>query len=136
MILVQIKTPERDGYTAVQVGYRVTEDKDFSKDSRKVTRRRTKVTKSEAGHCKKAGAPLLRTMREFKVRRAAICRLGWLPSSSVVAEMSVSTPRRGTARPEFPLLRTMQEFKVRRAAICRLGWLHGSPVMAEMRYTI
>ena len=60
----------------MQVGYRVTEDKDFSQDTRKVTRRRSKVPKPEVGHCKKAGAPVLRTLREFKVSPSAVlgCR--------------------------------------------------------------
>lgn len=56
-IVTQVLTAEKDGYTAVQVGYRATKER--------------KITKPELGHCKKAGAPPLKHLREFKVRVAA-----------------------------------------------------------------
>ena len=53
-IVTQIKTEETDGYNAVQVGYQEIKE--------------SKLTKPEAGHCKNAGAPSLRHLREFKVK--------------------------------------------------------------------
>jgi len=54
-IVTQVKTPETDGYSAVQVGYRVAS-------------RENKLTKPELGHLKKHSAPALRNLREFKVK--------------------------------------------------------------------
>lgn len=51
---VQVKTLERDGYAAVQLGF------DPQKEQR--------LTKPEQGHLKKAGAPPLRTIREFALQ--------------------------------------------------------------------
>ena len=49
----QVKTEATDGYTAVQVGYQVCKER--------------KVTKPELNHLKKAGAPAMRRLTEFKV---------------------------------------------------------------------
>lgn len=50
---MQIKTDATDGYNAVQVGYEGVAER--------------KITKPELNHLKKADAPALRTLREFKV---------------------------------------------------------------------
>jgi len=52
-VVTQVKTMETDGYVAVQVGYQATKE--------------SKLTKPEAGHCKKAGTEPLRRLREFKL---------------------------------------------------------------------
>lgn len=52
-----VKTPETDGYGAVQVGYKVVPER--------------KVKKPELGHLKKAGCPPMKHLREFKLRDAA-----------------------------------------------------------------
>ncbi|PSC70498.1 Peptide chain release factor 1 [Micractinium conductrix] len=52
-IVTQVKTADKDGYAAVQVGYKVC--------------RENKITKPEAGHLKKAGAPAMKNLREFKL---------------------------------------------------------------------
>ena len=57
-IVTQVKTEATDGYTALQVGYRVCKEK--------------KVTKPELNHLKKAGAPPMRTLREFKVQETLL----------------------------------------------------------------
>jgi len=54
--VTQIKTPERDGYTAVQVT--------FGK------RRASRVTKAAAGHLAKAGAEAGTVLKEFRVNAA------------------------------------------------------------------
>ena len=51
--VTQVRTPEIDGYSAVQVAYG--------------TRRNSRVTKSQAGHFAKAGVDAAELMREFRV---------------------------------------------------------------------
>lgn len=52
-IVTQVHTVDKSGYNAVQIGYQVCAER--------------KVTRPEAGHCKKAGASAMRHLREFKV---------------------------------------------------------------------
>jgi len=49
--VVQVKTDERDGYAAVQLGFGAAKDKH--------------INKPEQGHLEKAGAPLMRHLHEF-----------------------------------------------------------------------
>jgi large subunit ribosomal protein L3 len=51
--VTQVRTPENDGYTAVQVAYGA--------------RRNSRVNKSEAGHYAKAGVDAGELLREFRV---------------------------------------------------------------------
>lgn len=50
-IVTQIRTPERDGYSAVQLGYEEVEPR--------------KLTKPQQGHLKASGGKMLRFLREF-----------------------------------------------------------------------
>src|SRR3954452_1063382 len=50
--VVGIRTPDRDGYEAVQLGFGAVSGK--------------RLTKAELGHLKKADAPALRHVREFR----------------------------------------------------------------------
>ena len=50
--VVQLKTPERDGYSAVQLAFGDTKPQ--------------RLSKPELGHLKKAGAPPVRTLVEFR----------------------------------------------------------------------
>ncbi|MSQ55786.1 MAG: 50S ribosomal protein L3 [Betaproteobacteria bacterium] len=59
--ITQIKTPERDGYSAVQVA--------FGK------RRASRVKKSLAGHLAKAGVEAGHTLREFRAKSAELAEL-------------------------------------------------------------
>jgi len=52
-IVTQVKTPDTDGYSAVQVGYRRV--------------RETKLTKPELGHLKKIDAIPMRHLQEFRL---------------------------------------------------------------------
>lgn len=61
-VVTQKKTVETDGYNAVQLGYGDIREK--------------LVTKPVAGHIKKAGAPLKRTLREYRVEDANAFELG------------------------------------------------------------
>ncbi len=51
--LLQVKTPEKDGYSAIQVGF------DTQKESR--------LSKAELGHAKKAGSEGKKFVREFRL---------------------------------------------------------------------
>ncbi|HHB90243.1 MAG TPA: 50S ribosomal protein L3 [Anaerolineae bacterium] len=52
--VTQIKTPETDGYAAVQLGFGEVKEK--------------RLTKGVLGHLKRANVPPLRTLREFRVQ--------------------------------------------------------------------
>ena len=54
MRLLQVKTEATDGYNSVQVGYRVCKEKT--------------ITKPQLNHLKKAGAPPMRRLKEYRVR--------------------------------------------------------------------
>lgn len=51
--VVQVKTQQRDGYNALQLGYAPTQD--------------TRVSKPVLGHFKRAGLSAMKTLREFRV---------------------------------------------------------------------
>jgi large subunit ribosomal protein L3 len=58
--VTQIKSPKKDGYIAIQIGYKLI--------------KRNK--KPEIGHLEKVGAPPLRYLREYKVRNLSVFELG------------------------------------------------------------
>lgn len=70
--VAQVKTPEIDGYAAVQLAYG--------------TRRATRVTKALAGHFAKAGVEAGSTLKEFRLDPAKIAEF---TAGSVVAVESV-----------------------------------------------
>lgn len=60
--VVQKKTEEKDGYNAVQLGYGDVAER--------------KLTKPELGHLKKAGDARKKTLKEFKLAKAAEMNVG------------------------------------------------------------
>ena len=70
--VVQKKTPEVDGYSAVQVGFGVKKAK--------------RVTKPEKGHFAKSGVEPSRVLKEFKLDNAADMNLGDVIKADVFAE--------------------------------------------------
>lgn len=60
--VTQIKTPNTDGYSAIQLGYHTTKEK--------------RLTKPELGHLKKADAPNLRHLKEYRVTDTSGYELG------------------------------------------------------------
>ena len=60
--VTQIKTVEKDGYSAVQLGFEETRAK--------------RITKGQAGHLKRSKAPLLRRLREFRTKDTEGLTLG------------------------------------------------------------
>jgi len=60
--VTQIKTPKTDGYSAIQVGYHTVKEKT--------------LTRPEQGHLKKANAPNLRHLKEYRVTDTSNYQLG------------------------------------------------------------
>ena len=78
-IVTQVHTVDTRGYNAVQVGYQVVPER--------------KLTKPEAGHCKKAGVKPMRHLREFKVCKSILfksCTIPFLLFSSISASHACS----------------------------------------------
>ncbi len=61
-VVTQKKTEEKDGYTAVQLGFQDVAER--------------KLTKPEAGHLKKAGVAPKKVLKEFKLKNAADMNVG------------------------------------------------------------
>jgi large subunit ribosomal protein L3 len=60
--IVQVKTPDKEGYSAIQIGF------DEVKESR--------TSKAEVGHCKKANVAPRRVLREVRVDDATAFKVG------------------------------------------------------------
>ena len=71
-VVVQRKSKDKDGYSAVQLGL---------VENRKIKR----VTKAMEGHFKKAGVPPCRVLREFRVDEAAEAKVGDKVSVAIFA---------------------------------------------------
>ena len=61
-VVTQKKTEEKDGYNAVQLGFQDIAER--------------KLTKPERGHLQKAGVPLKKVLKEFKLNAAADMNVG------------------------------------------------------------
>lgn len=60
--VVQVRTPEKDGYRAVQLGFEEVKPK--------------RLTKGQRGHLEKAGVPMLRYLREIRMRSGESYEVG------------------------------------------------------------
>ncbi len=60
--VVQVRTPEKDGYRAVQLGFEEVKPK--------------RLTKGERGHLEKAGVPMVRYLREIRMRKDESYEIG------------------------------------------------------------
>ena len=69
--VVQVKTLERDGYSAVKLGFDEVNEK--------------KLNKPEAGQFKKAGVPAQKVMKEFKLENADTMTVGSVVTCDVFA---------------------------------------------------
>ncbi len=71
-VVTQIKTKDKDGYDAVQVGFEDKKDRIVNKDKsgRKEVVNRHGATKAEQGHFAQADVPSKRYVREFKFENA------------------------------------------------------------------
>jgi large subunit ribosomal protein L3 len=70
-VVTQVKTKERDGYQAVQMGFSQKKD--------------SKTTKAMKGHFAKAGTPSQRHIREFKVADAGQYKAGQVIKTDIFA---------------------------------------------------
>lgn len=71
-VVTQKKTVEKEGYSAIQLGFEEVADK--------------KVSKPEAGHLKKAGVATMKHLKEFKLDNAAELNVGDVIKADVFAE--------------------------------------------------
>ena len=80
--VLQVKTVEKDGYEAVQVGFGDVKEKIVSKDGKgnKVVRNPHGATKAEVGHAKKAGVEPKKFIKEFKFENAS----EYVPGETVI----------------------------------------------------
>ena len=87
-VVTQVKTPENDGYSAVQVGFVDKKDRIVNKDAggRKEVIHRHGVSKAGQGHFKKAGVSSKRYIREFKFENAGDYTLGAEIKADIFAE--------------------------------------------------
>ena len=87
-VVTQVKTPENDGYSAVQVGFVDKKDRIVNKDAggRKEVIHRHGVSKAGQGHFKKAGVSSKRYIREFKFKNAGDYTLGAEIKADIFAE--------------------------------------------------
>jgi len=60
--VTQVKTPEKDGYVAVQLGFQETRQK--------------RLTKGQLGHLRRNNLPALRVLREFRVKNEDEYKIG------------------------------------------------------------
>jgi large subunit ribosomal protein L3 len=71
-VVVQKKTEEKDGYSAVQLGFQDVPER--------------KLTKPEQGHLKKAEVAMKKVLKEFKLRNAAELNVGDTITADVFAQ--------------------------------------------------
>ena len=71
-VVTQVKTVENDGYSAIQVGYGDIREK--------------LVNKPKTGHFKKAGVPVKRFLKEFRIEDAENYKVGQEIKADVFAE--------------------------------------------------
>lgn len=71
-VVIQKKTCEKEGYTSVQLGFQDVEER--------------KLTKPEQGHLKKAGVPMKKILKEFRLEGADSINVGDEIKADVFAE--------------------------------------------------
>lgn len=71
-VVVQKKTADKEGYSAVQLGYEDLSEK--------------KLTKPEKGHLQKAGVPLKKYLKEFRLEDTSTLNVGDVVRADVFAE--------------------------------------------------
>lgn len=74
--ITQVKTKEKDGYEAVQVGYGEVPDRKRSLNTKETKEVNKYLTSGEYGHLQKAGTPSLRHLKEFSVDNPGDYELG------------------------------------------------------------
>ena len=87
-VVTQVKTPENDGYSAVQVGFVDKKDRIVNRDAsgKKEVIHRHGVNQAEQGHFKKAGVSSKKYIRELKLENADEYSLGAEIKADIFAE--------------------------------------------------
>ena len=87
-VVTQVKTPENDGYSAVQVGFVEKKDRIINKDAggKKEVIHGHGANKAEQGHFRKAGVSSRRYIREFRFENAGDYSLGAEIKADIFAE--------------------------------------------------
>ena len=87
-VVTQVKTPENDGYSAVQVGFVDKKDRIVNRDAsgKKEVIHRHGVNQAEQGHFKKAGVSSKKYVRELKLENADEYSLGAEIKADIFAE--------------------------------------------------
>ena len=77
-VVTQVKTMDKDGYEAIQLGFQEKKEKIITKDGsgKKVVKNPHGATKAEAGHFKKAGTTPKKFVKEFRVENVADYTVG------------------------------------------------------------
>ncbi|MBR4514705.1 MAG: 50S ribosomal protein L3 [Lachnospiraceae bacterium] len=77
-VVTQVKTMDKDGYEAIQLGFGEKKEKVISKDGsgKKVIKNPHGATKAEAGHFKNAGTTPKKFVKEFRVENVADYTVG------------------------------------------------------------
>lgn len=70
--VTQVRTVERDGYVAIQLGYDEVPTYTIKDKAGKDDVRSRKISKGEIGHLQKKNLPALRHLREFRVKEADV----------------------------------------------------------------
>ena len=87
-VVTQVKTPENDGYSAVQVGFVEKKDRIVNRDAsnKKEVIHRHGAGKAAQGHFKKAGTSTKKYIRELKLENADEYSLGAEIKADIFAE--------------------------------------------------
>ncbi|MHB8625749.1 MAG: 50S ribosomal protein L3 [Aggregatilineales bacterium] len=70
--VTQVRTAERDGYTAVQIGYEEVPTYNHKDAKGQEEVRSKKISKGEFGHLQRHNLPALKHLREFRVKEADV----------------------------------------------------------------
>lgn len=84
--VTQIKTPEKDGYTALQIGYDELPDRKRTLKTKKPREINKYLTAPEAGHLTTKGLPALRHLKEYRLDDVSGYELGQIIGVDLFSE--------------------------------------------------
>ena len=84
--VTQIKTPETDGYTALQIGYSELPDRQRTLKTKTTKEVNKYLTSPEHGHLANKGLPLVRHLKEYRLKDVSSYELGQKIDVSIFSE--------------------------------------------------
>jgi len=84
--VTQIKTPEKDGYTALQIGYDELPDRKRTLNTKEPREINKYLTSPEAGHLATKGLPALRHLKEYRLDDVSGYELGQIIGADLFSE--------------------------------------------------